>query len=1209
MIYKDFIKTDSNFQYSINLQYDIKSINKIESYIPTKSSMDMLKGYVKSILFKNDENASVLVGPYGKGKSHLLLILSAIVSMDEEYFDGSINKTYGEVIQTLVNKIEKVDRECGELIKELREQKKLMLPIIINSNYIDLKQAFLIALRESLEREGLSNLIPKNYFTEALSTINRWSKKYKETYDYFKQVIEETSHYRVGKFKKELKMCNEDAYKIFTDIHPKVAAGAEFNPLINGDIVKIYENLNLSIVNNTKFKGMLVIFDEFSKFLEASASKNMSSDMKLLQDFAEMTFRMKENPIHLICVTHKDVEEYATKLPKDQINSWRTVSGRFKHKYFTSTSNQNYELIGNAIHKEESKFVEYISDSSKKVVLKKCVQEAISIGIFDGIGDVEYMIGHKCFPLNPISTYVLPRVSEKVAQNERTLFTFISKNEKGSLNRFIDETKEFKLLNLPYIYDYFKDLFKKEVFNERVHKIWLSVDVALQKCKNYNEKSIIKTLAIVYIVNELSIFPPNNLILRLGTGLNDEIFKESLEELLKRNILFRKSYNGNYYFGSLHNINFDEKIKNKVETNINKIDILKVINSILKQDYILPRGYNDEREITRFFKIEYITLPQLKAIYDWKLAIKESNSDGIIYNLIYFNDNEKNEAISYIDTLKSKIILVCIPNEVFKKEEEIKKYWAIEQLISKDTDINSDESAIKELEILRDDLLQNITNYMKKEFDIRAGRCKHFMFKSINEKFNKISKKTDLNKVLSELCNEYYCHTPIIRSELINKKEPSTIIKKVRDKILQFILDDMQEEEVFVGNSAEATIYRATIKNLGITTKLDIETMNEKDSYIKFVMGAIENFFNGSAKEKKSFQVIYDELLGERFGLRLGVIPIYLSLYMNQCKDKVILYNGNKEVDISVENINNINSYPDRYLLLMQDGSKEEREYVNNLLELFKKEKQMKKFAYNKNILVVEEMKKWFQCLSKYTQRHSIMISNEGDYNKIDTKYKKITDKLIKLNINPREFLFEDIPNNIIKEKNLNDVYDCILQVKDYYDNHIDIFKKQLNKIVVNVFSKNGNGTLKSELKYWYINLSKESKVRVYEPTTNMFLKISRDIDSYEENQLINNIAKEITGLFIEDWEDHVLEEFIERINYIKEEVEKEEVAVDIVNEKNFYTIVSGKNIEKQINVGDISEDGDMLYNEILEKIEYETGEMQASEKVAVLFKLLEKYM
>ena len=38
MKYKDIVKVNEAFQYSINLQFDINNINKIKEYIPTNDS-------------------------------------------------------------------------------------------------------------------------------------------------------------------------------------------------------------------------------------------------------------------------------------------------------------------------------------------------------------------------------------------------------------------------------------------------------------------------------------------------------------------------------------------------------------------------------------------------------------------------------------------------------------------------------------------------------------------------------------------------------------------------------------------------------------------------------------------------------------------------------------------------------------------------------------------------------------------------------------------------------------------------------------------------------------------------------------------------------------------------------------------------------------------------------------------------------------------
>ena len=67
MKYKDYISVNENFQYSVNLQFDINNISKIKEYIPTKDGCELLNQYFNSVV--NSKNrATTLIGPYGKGK-------------------------------------------------------------------------------------------------------------------------------------------------------------------------------------------------------------------------------------------------------------------------------------------------------------------------------------------------------------------------------------------------------------------------------------------------------------------------------------------------------------------------------------------------------------------------------------------------------------------------------------------------------------------------------------------------------------------------------------------------------------------------------------------------------------------------------------------------------------------------------------------------------------------------------------------------------------------------------------------------------------------------------------------------------------------------------------------------------------------------------------------------------------------------------------
>ena len=65
MILGDVIKIDERFQTSVNIRFDIDKINKVDEFIPVKSTLAVLEEYLESIFEKKDNKATLLVGPYG----------------------------------------------------------------------------------------------------------------------------------------------------------------------------------------------------------------------------------------------------------------------------------------------------------------------------------------------------------------------------------------------------------------------------------------------------------------------------------------------------------------------------------------------------------------------------------------------------------------------------------------------------------------------------------------------------------------------------------------------------------------------------------------------------------------------------------------------------------------------------------------------------------------------------------------------------------------------------------------------------------------------------------------------------------------------------------------------------------------------------------------------------------------------------------------
>ena len=111
---KEVIRIDEKFQHSINLKLDQMRKEPIENYIPTQASMKILCEYLGELTGKKKEASTMLIGPYGKGKSHLLLVLMYLLNpFDEklsahlvEHFRQAEEKTGKKIQEYIANQLQ-----------------------------------------------------------------------------------------------------------------------------------------------------------------------------------------------------------------------------------------------------------------------------------------------------------------------------------------------------------------------------------------------------------------------------------------------------------------------------------------------------------------------------------------------------------------------------------------------------------------------------------------------------------------------------------------------------------------------------------------------------------------------------------------------------------------------------------------------------------------------------------------------------------------------------------------------------------------------------------------------------------------------------------------------------------------------------------------------------------------------------------------------
>ena len=343
------ISVDSSFQRSVNIDYDFGDDSKLKTFIPTRAALELLEEILRSVKSQSSARARILIGAYGKGKSHILLmILSLLMKRDLSLFEK------------LLPKLEE-NPTLKRLVRSYYDGGNKILPVIVNASNVGLSQAFLTALHRTLAKYDLLDVMPKTNYQAALKVLDRWKKDFPDTFAAFKKILDEP----VRKFVCRLENFDVAAYETFERNYPALTAGSVFNPFLAFAPIEIYE----SVAENLRlkgFSGLYVVFDEFSKFLETNIAGTSPVYTKLLQDFAERCARSGKLQLHLMLVSHKEIVNYIDKLPKDKVDGWRGVSDRFAHVRLMNDFAQTYEIISSVIRRNEPRWKNFVAEHTRE---------------------------------------------------------------------------------------------------------------------------------------------------------------------------------------------------------------------------------------------------------------------------------------------------------------------------------------------------------------------------------------------------------------------------------------------------------------------------------------------------------------------------------------------------------------------------------------------------------------------------------------------------------------------------------------------------------------------------------------------------------------------------------------------------------------------------------------------------------------------------
>jgi len=614
--------------------------------------------------------------------------------------------------------------------------------------------------------------------------------------------------------------------------------------------------------------GLLVIvIDEFGKFLEYASEFNPDKELYFIQQLAEFV-NDHNRDILLITTLHQNFEAYSAKnLDEAQKQEWRKIKGRLKEITFNEPPQQLLLLAAKKLGKKTRR---------DKQSSRLCGQIEKHHHVFGVEQSLIKEVENTVHPLDFFSAFILTLALQRYGQNERSLFTFLE-----------TESIHHDYFGIVELYDYLFNEFYSYLTTKSNgdYTQWAIIRNAIERSEATLGKESAEAVRIIKTVGLLNIFANK------GARIDDTFLGEynklsnskgntavAIKELKRFKIILFGNYSQSYKLFEGTDVNIEEELLHASNDVADNVDVVRKLKDNFTLPLLIAKSESYKKGTPRFFSFE---------ISDELISKKSVGElDGSI--ILLFNEKIDEKEIKDYSKKNEEANLYGY----FKKSRQIKEIILdIEKsrLVQKK---NQDDIVVrKELDNILNSQKQILNHLVSDAFysgDVEwifAGRTVS------------VKNKGELNKLVSDICVSVYSMTPVYKNELINRHAISGPIHNARKNYFGALVAKAAEEDLGFGKQSfppEKTIYATLLKETGIHIKSDGAFWDfsepKKSSAFYHLWAASERYLQSCKSEKRPLSSFFDLLSERPFKLKQGFLEFWIPTFLYIKRDDFALY-------------------------------------------------------------------------------------------------------------------------------------------------------------------------------------------------------------------------------------------------------------------------------------------------------------------------------
>lgn len=663
--------------------------------------------------------------------------------------------------------------------------------------------------------------------------------------------------------------------------------------------------------------GVAIFVDEFGKYLEFSSSNPGREDIFVLQQIAEAAAR-SEVPILFVTILHTGFADYLAQGDEARRAEWQKVQGRFRDIPFQLPGEQLLGLVAHALETKLSNGVGAAYRRRLDVLLESdALSEALARGRIRELLSV-------CLPLHPVVALILwPLFRSKVAQNERSLFAFLTSHEPHGFQEFLLHSSvsdaDVPLYELPELYDYVASSLGLAAFAGADSRRWALIDHALHRIPASAPpltRRVVKAIGLLAQYGTAAGLYPTEQLLR-ATLDRWEGLDEALGILKAESIIIYRRHTNSFGLWEGSDVDLDAMFSD-ARARVPRQPISERLERALDLRPQVARAHYVQTGTLRYFEPR-ISSCDSRAI-DRALSAT-CQADGRTLFIVGGGSEASSSGREWSRLASgAHVVLVAIPRvgtEILGALEEFECWqWARDHA----TELTGDPVARQEVQARLEASRARLEHVAGPVF----GLSGYPLDPMLSDWFFRGSQQhprsaRDFQSLLSAICEEVFSQAPPLRNELLNRHNLSSAAAKARRILLERMVEHPHQPRLAIeGFPPEYSMYEAFLVEGGFHGSRAAEKGLHAPTNPKWkpVWMAVERFLAESTEARRPLSDLISVLQRPPFGVRQGPIPALIAAALLVKGHEVALYEDGVFVpEVSIEVLERLSRRPETFEL------------------------------------------------------------------------------------------------------------------------------------------------------------------------------------------------------------------------------------------------------------------------------------------------------